>query len=99
MSCVAYDEGALLQNLNLNYNYIPVDFKNPTSEDFKKFVASMKSSPTEKKWVHCEANMRVSAFIYKYRLEVLKESRDQARPDLEKIWEPFGVWKNFVSKT
>jgi len=54
---------------------------------------------SEKTWVHCAANMRVSAFMYKYRCEILNENAVKAKVDLEKIWEPFGAWKNFISKT
>lgn len=93
------DESELLNELGLEYIHIPVDFKNPTNEDFREFVESMTHSPTEMTWIHCAANMRVSAFIYRYRCEVLRENAAIAKLDLEKIWKPFGVWKEFVSKT
>ena len=93
------DENALLNELGLEYIHIPVDFKNPTNEDFQEFVVSMKYSSTEMTWVHCAANMRVSAFMYRYRCEVLREDIAVAKLDLENIWKPFGVWKEFVSKT
>jgi len=93
------DEALLLSQLGMKYDHIPVDFKNPTREDFQKFVTSMQNSPSEKTWVHCAANMRVSAFMYKYRCEILNENAVKAKVDLEKIWEPFGAWKNFISKT
>ena len=47
-------------------------------------------------WVHCAANMRLSAFMYRYRVCVLGVDKRVARSDLNKIWEPFGVWKKFV---
>jgi protein tyrosine phosphatase (PTP) superfamily phosphohydrolase (DUF442 family) len=93
------DETSLLNKLGLKYSHIPVDFKNPTDENFTQFVVAMNKASTEKTWVHCAANMRVSAFIYKYRCEVLKENSDMAKSELEEIWEPLGVWKEFVSKT
>ena len=92
------DEDALMAELGLEYVHIPVDFKNPTEEDFRKFVSAMENASGKKTWVHCAANMRVSAFMYMYRCGVLKEDVNEARRDLEKIWEPMGVWKNFVSK-
>jgi protein tyrosine phosphatase (PTP) superfamily phosphohydrolase (DUF442 family) len=92
------NEDELVKNLSLNYINIPVDFKNPTNDDFIKFVESMKNSSKEKTWVHCAANMRVSAFIYKYRHEVLNEDNDLAKQDLEKIWQPYGIWKDFLFK-
>ena len=57
----------------------------------------MEDCAGEKTWVHCAANMRVSAFIYRYRCAVLGEAEQVAKQDLEKIWQPFGNWKTFLS--
>jgi protein tyrosine phosphatase (PTP) superfamily phosphohydrolase (DUF442 family) len=91
------DEAGVLQRLGMRYVHIPVDFKNPTESEFQTFVAALQNSPTGRTWVHCAANMRVSAFIYKYRRDVLHEDPMFAKVDLEKIWEPFGVWKKFLA--
>jgi protein tyrosine phosphatase (PTP) superfamily phosphohydrolase (DUF442 family) len=93
------DEALLVQELGLKYIHIPVNFKNPTSENFQEFVDSMRASNIAETWVHCAANMRVSAFVYKYRCEVLNDDRQKAREDLAQIWAPIGVWKQFISKT
>ncbi|MBL4826301.1 MAG: protein tyrosine phosphatase family protein [Spongiibacteraceae bacterium] len=92
------NEAALIQGLGLQYDYIPVDFKNPSNEDFEKFVNSIKNASTDKVWIHCAANMRVSAFLYKYRRDILKDDITQAKIDLDKIWKPFGVWKKFLTQ-
>lgn len=92
------NQSTILKELGLNYKHIPVDFKQPTDQDFQEFVLSMKQSSIEKTWVHCAANMRVSAFIFKYRCEILKEDMSVARLDLEKIWLPIGVWKTFITR-
>lgn len=93
------DEPAVLASLGIAYTHIPVNFKNPTEEDYQRFVAAMNDHADKKVWIHCAANMRVSAFVYRYRTAELKEDREPAKRDLEKIWQPFGVWKNFISKT
>lgn len=90
------DEASLAKELGIQYIHIPVDFKNPTDADFERFTAVMQKHDKEKLWVHCAANMRVSAFLFRYRCSVLGEDRDTARQDMDKIWEPFGVWKQFV---
>ena len=92
------DGASLLNQIGLKYHHIPVNFKQPKKSDFEKFVTLMNASQQEKVWVHCAANMRVSAFIYKYRCEVLNEDAEIAKADLAQIWEPFGVWKKFISK-
>ncbi len=81
------------------YIHIPVDFKNPSEKDFDRFSDLLGGLNWDDTWIHCAANMRVSAFIYRYRCEVLNEDREEAKKDLKKIWEPIGVWKKFISKT
>ncbi len=91
------NEAGVLSALGINYLHIPVDFGNPTVDNFSEFSSFLKSLENQKVWVHCAANMRVSAFIYRYRCTVLGEQRSSARKELSEIWEPFGVWKDFVS--
>ena len=93
------DEGALLEDLGITYIHIPVDFYNPTEDDFAKFVSSLEENAGRKVWVHCAANMRVSAFTYRYRRAVLGEDKIAAGADLHEIWEPFGVWKTFIARS
>jgi hypothetical protein len=73
-----------------------VDFKKPTTTDCDKFCIALKSKNTEKVWVHCAANRRVSAFIYKYCSVILGEPEHLIKADLDKIWKPFGVWRTFI---
>ena len=91
------DEAATLAGLGIEYVHIPVDFRAPSEEDFAHFCEAMRAAEGEPVWVHCAANMRVSAFVYRYRRDVLSENSESAARDLKKIWEPFGVWKTFVA--
>lgn len=77
--------------------HIPVDFSKPTEQNFTDFVSSMQAASAQKTWVHCAANMRVSAFIYRYRCDVLGENKSTAKQALKQIWEPVGVWKTFIA--
>lgn len=92
------DEDQILADLGMTYVHIPVDFKEPTEDDFSAFVDSLRDSTPQNVWVHCAANMRVSAFTYRYRREVLAEDDATARSDLHRIWEPVGVWKEFINR-
>ena len=89
-------QAALMEELGFNYVYIPVDFKNPRERDFEQFCEAMDTAKGDKVWVHCAANMRVSAFVYRYRVEKLGMDEGAARADMEKIWTPFGAWKRMV---
>lgn len=91
------NEAEVLSDLGVGYTHIPVDFQNPTDEKFQIFVNCVNDMSDQPVWIHCAANMRVSAFIYRYRCEVLKEEVSCAKNDLAKIWEPFGAWKAFIA--
>lgn len=90
------DEAGALAELGLPYIHIPVDFRNPTEADFQQFRDAVAARQAEKLWVHCAANMRVSAFVYRLRTEVRGEDPAQAQADLHKIWRPHGVWRRFL---
>ncbi len=91
-------ETEVLSALKMNYIHIPVDFKNPTEDDFAEFVSCLRENAERKVWVHCAANMRVSAFTYRYRRSVLGEDEKVAEEDLRKIWDPIGIWKKFITR-
>jgi len=90
------DESATLQSLGIQYTHIPVDFRNPTEEDFAQFCTAMTDLGNEPVLVHCAANMRVSAFLFRYRRDVLGEDPGTLIVDLHRIWQPAGVWKRFL---
>jgi protein tyrosine phosphatase (PTP) superfamily phosphohydrolase (DUF442 family) len=90
------DETASVSRLGMTYIHIPVDFQNPTDQDFDKFcgvMADLKDVPVH---VHCIANYRVSAFFYRYRRDVLGMNEGKARADMEELWHPEGSWAAFV---
>jgi len=91
------DERATLESLEISYVHIPVDWQKPREEDFKRFCEEMQRLGETPVLVHCAANMRVSAFMYRYRRDVLHEEEKELARDLQKIWDPFGVWKDFIA--
>ena len=91
------DEAGLLAGMGITYTHIPVDFKDPTDADYAEFVQTLNGLREQKVWVHCAANMRVSAFMYRYRTSELGVAEAQAQLDLHKIWEPYGVWRAFIA--
>ena len=90
------DEAASVAALGMTYVHIPVDFARPTEADLLAFYAAMEASAGRTIHVHCIANYRVSAFIYRWRIDRLGWSVAEARPDLEAIWRPEGVWAELV---
>lgn len=57
------DEAASVSRLGMEYIHIPVDFQNPTEQDFQQFCAVMEQLEGVPVHVHCIANARVSAFF------------------------------------
>jgi protein tyrosine phosphatase (PTP) superfamily phosphohydrolase (DUF442 family) len=90
------NEKEILESLGMTYVHIPVNFVNPTNKKFEQFKDVMQELSGKKVWVHCAANMRVSAFMYRYRCVVLAESELTASEALHQIWKPVGVWKGFI---
>tara|TARA_B100001989_G_C24535941_1_gene464402 strand:- start:1325 stop:1816 length:492 start_codon:yes stop_codon:yes gene_type:complete len=94
---VAFNEKNILESSKIEYIHIPVDFDNPKESDFEKFVSIIKKYKNKKLFVHCAANMRVSAFTYRYRRDILNLEHNEIIKDLEKIWKPNKVWKSFLN--
>lgn len=92
------DEPASVTGLGMTYTHLPVDFQNPTPADLEGFYAVMERLKDETIHVHCIANYRVSAFIYRYRIDMLGWPGAQARADLDAVWQPDGVWKALVDE-
>ena len=93
------DEAASVSRLGMTYIHIPVDFQNPTDDDFDQFCAVLEQLKEVPVHVHCIANYRVSAFFYRYRRDVLGVGEATARAEMEQIWHPEGVWATFIRRS
>lgn len=92
------DEQATVTALGMRYVHIPVEFAAPTEEDFGRFCAVMTEIKDEPVHVHCIVNARASAFIFRYRRDILGVDDANARAALEAIWKPTGVWADFLAR-
>lgn len=90
------NQTASVEALGMAYVHIPVDFNAPQESDFDQFCKIMRDHGDEPIHVHCIVNARVSAFLYRYRRDVLGVSEQIARDAMEKIWTPGGVWAEFI---
>jgi len=90
------DEGAILERQGIAYINIPVEFDNPSQADFETFIGSMAAMGNRKVLVHCQVNMRASAFVFLYRVIVMKEEPAKAYGAVSRIWSPTGKWKQLV---
>jgi protein tyrosine phosphatase (PTP) superfamily phosphohydrolase (DUF442 family) len=92
------EEKEIVENLDMDYLHIPVVWENPTQENFTDFCAAMENNRERKVFVHCAMNMRVSAFIYLYRILKQNIEPDIAILDLHKIWQPNDLWQSFIDR-
>jgi protein tyrosine phosphatase (PTP) superfamily phosphohydrolase (DUF442 family) len=90
------DEAASVAALGMTYIHIPVAFEAPTEADFTRFCDAMATAGDARIHVHCIVNARVSAFLYRYRRDLLGMAEAEAREAMEAIWRPGGVWAAFI---
>lgn len=90
------DEAGLVRSCGLEYVHIPVQFKAPRPEDLTTFFAAMDAHVSDKVWVHCAANMRVTAFLGLYRRIRQGWSDDEAFALMRDVWQPDEVWSSFM---
>jgi protein tyrosine phosphatase (PTP) superfamily phosphohydrolase (DUF442 family) len=90
------EEGSIVTGLGMSYVHIPVDFKAPTAADFRAFCGVMEAFDGRRVFVHCAANMRVSAFVFLYRVLRQGVNVADADKDLRAIWQPDEIWSRFI---
>lgn len=92
------NEGSFVTGMGMSYVHIPVNFKGPTTQDYRAFCGVMHAFEGRRVFVHCAANMRVSAFMYLYRVMFKDVAASEARHELNAIWEPDEVWSKFIEQ-
>jgi uncharacterized protein (TIGR01244 family) len=92
------DERASVESLGMAYVHIPVQFKAPADADLDAFCDAMDARADAHVWVHCAANMRVTAFVGLYRVLRQGWSEDEAFALMRDIWEPDEVWAAFIAR-
>jgi uncharacterized protein (TIGR01244 family) len=90
------DEKATVESQGMTYVHLPVIWSQPTQEDLEAFCDVMDANRGKKIFVHCAANMRVSAFMALYRIRRLGWPPKQAFQDMQRIWTPEGWWRDFI---
>lgn len=92
------DEAASCARLGMVYIHIPVAFDAPGEDDFARFCQAMADLADAPVHVHCIANMRVSAYLYRWQREVLGRDEAQALALMDTVWRPGGVWAAFIGR-
>jgi len=90
------DEPGTVQALGLDYVHIPVKFDAPTAQDLHAFFEAMERHAGRRVWVHCAANMRVTAFLGLFRALRQGYSEERAFAPMRSVWKPDAVWSAFI---
>ncbi len=91
------DEPGTVKSLGVTYVHIPVQFAAPTEGDLLAFFAAMDAHRNQKLWVHCAANIRVSAFLGLYRVIKQGWEVERAFELMHEFWQPNEVWSSFIA--
>lgn len=93
-------EGFHVASSGMTYVNIPVVWQEPTLEDVDQFFRVMKANEGRTVYVHCVANFRGSAFTFLYRVLVEGIPEDEARKDMEAIWDPvdYPAWDALINQ-
>lgn len=92
------DEAASVAALGMEYVYIPVEFEEPTDQDFETFCKEVEKEPNARIHVHCIYNARVTAFFYRYAKTGRGLSEEDAYALMDGIWRPGDDWADFVER-
>lgn len=94
------DEAGLVRSLGLKYFAIPVDWGNPTDDDFSAFEAAMSETAADRVLLHCAANYRVTAFYSLYAQKHLGWTEEEAAVFRAQIWvgSDYPVWEAFIAR-
>lgn len=90
------DEDQIVKGLGMEYMQVPVDFSNPLPSEFYAFADSMQRNTGKKTLLHCQVNARATAFSFLYRVIYEDVSVAEAKADMNTVWQPNEVWRDFV---
>ncbi len=89
-------EDEIVRELGMEYIHVPVVWEKPTASDFYTFVALMQREPEKKTLLHCQVNFRASSFSFLYRVLYQDVPMDDAKADLDTVWQPDEIWQELI---
>ncbi len=94
------DESASVRAAGMSYYHVPVEWANPTEDDFESFENIFRQLGSEKTFIHCAANFRATAFYGLYALKHLGWSEEQMNALLAPVWDGsnYPIWNSFIDE-
>ena len=88
----------LIRGTGARYVQLPVDWFQPTPEDYNHFEGAVTANNERNVLVHCQMNFRASAFSFLYRVIESDEDFEKAKEDMFSVWTPDATWTNFINE-
>ena len=89
-------EDRVVKSLEMDYLHIPVDFDRPMIHDFEDFASVLNRDKKIRTLLHCQINLRASTFSFLYRVIYGGVPMQDAKSDLDAIWQPDKTWYRFI---
>lgn len=91
------NEAELVAAASMTYLGIAVDWNSPAQDDVEQFLAFMQSHADDSIFLHCQMNLRATAFAMLHRVINLGVDPKIAENDMHQIWEPNKTWAELVN--
>ena len=92
------DEAGSVAGLGMTYHHIPVPWQRPGDEQLDRFFALMDANSTQRLFIHCAANRRVSVFLALYFMARHRWDSTRGMDHIHSIWTPDDVWLLFLNQ-
>lgn len=90
------DQAQILAAQGIEFIHIPVPWQKPEAQHLQDMAAALQKLKDRKVLVHCQMNMRASAFTFLYRAIHAKEDPASAWNDVKALWTPTNQWASFI---
>jgi protein tyrosine phosphatase (PTP) superfamily phosphohydrolase (DUF442 family) len=92
------DEALIVGRQGIIFVNLPIRGDGPTEADYEAFSGVMRALGSRKVLVHCQVNMRASAFVFLYRAVALHDDPRAAYDAVSRIWSPYEPWKGVMER-
>jgi len=88
----------LIRGTGARYIQLPVDWFQPTPENYNHFAGAVTANNERNILVHCQMNFRASAFSFLYRVIEGDKNFQEAKEDMLSVWTPNATWTTFINE-
>lgn len=94
-----HNEAALVSASSMTYLNIPVDWNAPSPDHVDEFLSYMRANSGKSVFLHCQMNMRATAFAMLHRVINERIDPQVAERDMHRIWQPNHTWSQLINET